>query len=705
MNRKKKLAILASCMVMYSAEFAAVGLAEEAANTENGIVLEEVVVSASRFKQLNPVKFTVITEEEIKAKGAQNAAEALNDVTGLFVTSNSSKGKAAAQIRGSDADNTRIFVDGVPLSPVADGKVDLRAIPADNIAKIEVIKGAVPVIYGSDAPGGVIYITTKKADGKIAKSLSIATGSNNDEKYFLTFGGQKGKVNYNLSAKHEKTDGYTDHSREEADYYSGKLSWDLGPKDSVTVFGSYSERKEEYPNRIDPVTGQIVTNRGQGGTVSGKNSYWSGTYDWEADPIKNTYLGAMYNHKIDNKNNLSLKIYQSNEKSHTKAYGWAWWEQSSDHLAHQYWDGTVKGWELQHTIKTSGSNTATWGYSYETRDFTEQSSSDNNTQNTADYDYTGKSFYLQDVTQVNRKLSTSLGYRHYENTDYADIHTLAYYFPDPVHGSGTADDPVFSFNYALSDKTNVHGSIGKSFRWPNAKERSGPGGVYGAPTIVDTNTTPNTGNGLGPDGMGKVCDYLEPEVATNRELGIGYTSQGLSMDVTFFNRDITNMIKGQGFSQRHTQYYNIPHVDMQGYEVEVNKKIRNGLKVFANYSYTDALDPLMQAQVRDISRQKYSLGVNYKGEDGVNANLAVNYIGARSSAFSNGNGNGNGDQPTRVLIQNLPSYYAVDLKVSKEKANRDYYVKIANLFDKEYYNGCYLIAPGRYVEVGTTIKF
>jgi len=716
MNRTKKLAILASCMVMCSAGFAAAGAAEEAAQPANEVMLEEVVVTASAFKQLNPVKFTVIDAEEIKAKGAQNAAEALKDVTGLFVTSNNTKGKAVAQFRGSDADNTRVFVDGVPLSPVGDGKVDLRSIPADNIAKIEVIKGAVPVIYGSDAPGGVIYITTKKAGDKTSQSLSVTTGSDNDEKYYLSLAGQKGKVNYNFGFKRDETEGYTAHSQMKMDHFNGKLSWDLGPKASLTVFGSYTEREEELPNRINPVTGEIIRNMGQGGTIAGKSNYWSASYNWEYDPIKNSYIGMLYNYKLNAKNDFSLKLYRSQEKSHLSAEGFAPSVEHIDHVGNQDWDGTVRGWEFQHTIKTSPTNTAIWGYAYETRKFTETLSwisgvLDGNPvphyviKLSSEYDYTGKSFYLQNVTKVNRKLSTSIGYRHTENTDYADVHTMAYPWEGPEYGGGTSDNPVFSFNYAISDRTNLHGSVGTSYRWPNAKERSGPGGIYGAPTEVGTDSSGTYGNGLGPNGMGIISMYLEPEEATNREIGVGYAAHGLKFDVTYFNRDITNMIKGQGFGQGHTQYYNIPHVDMQGYEVEINKKIRNGLRVFANYTYTDAYDPLVGDQVRDIAKHKYSLGLNYVGEDGVNASLALNYVGSRTSAFSNGNGNGTGDNPQRVDVMNLPSHRTVDLKVSKVKDNRDYYVRILNLFDEKYYQGCYLVAPGRYVEVGTTIKF
>lgn len=692
--KKRRLALIASFMLVCSS-FWSVAEAEEAAGGGDTQV-EEVVVTAAAFKQLNPVKFTVITDDEIRAKGAQTAADALKDVSGLYITSNNTKGKAIAQFRGSDADNTKVFIDGVPLSPVGDGKVDLRAIPADNIAKIEIIKGAVPVIYGTDAPGGVIYITTKKADKKTAGSVTVTTGSNNQQTFFGSVGGDNGKINYNFTVKQESTDGYTAHSKESADYYNGKVSWNINPKSSLTVFGSYTDRSQQLPNRIDPATGLPILNPGKDGTLTMRNNYWAMSYNWEYDPVKNSYVGALYNYKVNDRNDLSFRVYHSNENSHLRALVW---RTDSNNFQWQYqnWDGTVQGWELQDVIRTSRANTLTWGYNFETRSFTEITDevipyhpvNDNSVwlyayyQGTGDYNYSGKSFYLQDITNVNRKLATSFGFRHYENSDNTSIDTIAYNADAPQHNSGTANDPVFSFNYALNGKTNLHGSVGKSYRWPNAKERSGPGGWYN----------------------GAQQNNLQPEDAVNRELGVGYTVHGFTFDTTFFKKNITNMIKGMGFGQGHTQYFNIPNVDMQGFEVEVNKKIAPHLKGFANYTYTNAYDTFLEQQVLDIPYRKFSFGLNYTGEDGVSANLALNYIGPCTSAFSNGTNSGNkGDFSVILPTQQLPGYSVIDLKVSKIRDNREYYIKISNLLDKQYNLGAYLIAPGRYVETGVHVK-
>ncbi|WP_054954606.1 TonB-dependent receptor, partial [Sporomusa ovata] len=674
MRKTKKVAVIAASILIYSS-FAAMAAAEETNN--NDTTLDEVVVTGSK---LNPTKFSVVTEAEIKAKGAQNVAEALKDVAGLYVTGSNTKGKKIAQFRGSDAGNTKIFIDGVPLSPVGDGKVDLSNIPAENIAKIEIIKGAVPVIYGTDAPGGVIFITTKNGSNKSSGSVSIARGSWGTDTYSATLGGDAGKINYFLSIKKENTDGYTSHSSGENDYYNGKIRWDINPKSSLTVFGSYSESEKQIPNRYD-ANGNLIVNRGQGGAVAAYNSFFSNSKNWEYDPLKQSYIGALYTQKLNNNNDLSFKVYHSNEKSTLITSS-----------PRDYWDGTVTGYELQHTSKTSRANTITWGYAYETRSFTELATNNivsRPESNRADYDYTGKSFYIQDVTNINRKLTTSFGYRHNENKDHMTINAAAFAATqaklpgiDIYHPSGadTSDNPVVSFNYAMNDKTAIHGSIGKSYRFPNAKERAGLGGLY---------------SGVNGDYSLGRSTYLLPEEVINREVGLKHDfSSRLGFDITYFNKDIKNMIKGQGQGEGHTQYENIPDVDMHGFELEVHQKFSKQIKGFVNYSYTNALDTWQNRQVSDIPYRKFSYGVNYAGNDGMNVNLAVNYVGAVKSAFSNGNGNGNEDGwKTPFLLQKLSSYHVVDLKVSKSINNKEYYVKILNLLDKQYYLGAYLIAP------------
>lgn len=684
---KSKLAVLTGCMLIY---FMSVANAKETANADGETQLGEVVVTAPRLQELNPVEFTVITERDIRAKGAQNVAEALKEVAGVYITSGNAKGMAVAQVRGSNAENTKVFVDGVPLTQVGEAKVDLRNIPAENIAKIEVIRGAAPVIYGTDAPGGVIYVTTKKGRGKTTGYGSVAVGSNNNHILGVTVSGDNGKVNYYIGAKQEKTDGYTDHSRESVDYYNAKVSWDLNPSESLTVFGSYTERQQQLPNRVS-YDGSILAYPSGGGSISGSSNTFSGTYDWEFDAVKQNYAGVLYNKKLNKDSDLSLKIYHSGEKSLLNAM-----YQPGDKPLYVDWDGKVDGWELQHVFRAGRAHTLTWGYAYETKDFVETSTSAYNSR--ADYDYRRNSVYLQDVMKFGNKLALNLGYRHDDIRDREISKTQKGSFYDDAdesddRGDFSAGKPVLSLSYALSDNTVLHGSVGKSYRYPNVRERCG--GKYYL-----------TGSG---SNLTKVyLPYLQPEEALNREVGLAHsTKSGLNIDITYFDKDITNMIKSSNNYMSYKDfYYNIPNVNMHGYEAEISQKIGKYIKGFFNYTYTNAYDTKTQRQVSDIPCRKFSYGLSYEGEDGITANLAVNYLGSTRSMFTIGDGNGSGDAASGFegVDWLLPSYHVVDLKVSKQVDGEEYYFKVSNLFDEKYYSGAWLLAPGRYIEVGATLK-
>lgn len=678
---------------------------------ENNVVagdttLGEVAVTGEKLNPLKiPVKMTVITEAEIKAKGARTVDEALKDVAGLDVTGSNVKGRKVAQIRGSDANSTKVIIDGVMINGGGDARRDLSTIPTDNIEKIEIFKGPVPVIYGTNAPGGVIFITTKNAPAKTSGALSVARGSWGTEIYSLSLGGRVGDVSYYFGAKSSNTNGYNDNpnnirnykrnTAEDAQYYNGKLKWDINSEASLTVFGSYSDTTRQLPNRYNATT--RIGYPGSGSTLTTQNSYFGGggsgsTYNWGYDPIRESYIGSVYNQKLNENNDISLKVYRSELKSLLTTSGY----QSID------WNGSTNGYELQHTIRTGKTNTVTWGYSYETRSFVERTPLNAARTNYAsgDYDFTGKSFYLQDVFNVTSQFDVSLGYRHNEVDDRVVVRNVTWSQPVNKEQAGTysSDDPVLALNFRPIDSLALRASVGKSFRAPTAMERSAP---------------LQTAAGGGSSGFPYFGPVVLPERALNRELGLETaTDFGLGFGVTGFNRHITNMIKGIGASGGHTQYVNIPEVEMRGYEVEVSQKIGQSIKGFVNYSYTDAYDKLMKMQVSDIPQNKFSYGVNYTG-NGLTANLAVSYVGTVRSMYSQGSGNGSSDGNYSVITgvktfsgtQFLPGYHVVDLKINKTIGDNDYYLKVLNLLDKQYYAAAFLAAPGRYLEIGTSIKF
>jgi vitamin B12 transporter len=141
--------------------------------------LEGVVATASRIpgsESSSPPAITVVSAEDIAARGATTVADALEAVPGLSLNSKGPEGsQVAVSIRGSTTNQVLVLVDGHRVNDALTGLVDLSKIPLDKVERIEVMRGGASAIYGGDAVGGVVNIITKKDSFPL--SLSIENGS------------------------------------------------------------------------------------------------------------------------------------------------------------------------------------------------------------------------------------------------------------------------------------------------------------------------------------------------------------------------------------------------------------------------------------------------------------------------------------------------------------------------------------------------
>lgn len=150
--------------------------------------LDEVVVTASGFEQAireAPASITIITREELERKPYHGLAEALSDVEGIDVGDAVDKtGAPSISIRGMPSDYTLILIDGRRqnaagnVTPNAFGGTANNFIPPMSaIERIEIIRGPMSTLYGSDAMGGVVNIITRKVaetwGGSVGADLTI----------------------------------------------------------------------------------------------------------------------------------------------------------------------------------------------------------------------------------------------------------------------------------------------------------------------------------------------------------------------------------------------------------------------------------------------------------------------------------------------------------------------------------------------------
>ena len=148
-----------------------------------------------------------VTAEEIEATNSQTVAEALAYVPGIRVSAGR-KNEPSIQIHGMPQEKVLVLIDGVPYYETKYGKLDMNQIPVDNIAKIEVIKGAPSVLYGPNALMGVVNIITKKGTAKVAAQATVEVGPNYTNRESLSHGWKVGMLNYWLNYSHRGSEGW-----------------------------------------------------------------------------------------------------------------------------------------------------------------------------------------------------------------------------------------------------------------------------------------------------------------------------------------------------------------------------------------------------------------------------------------------------------------------------------------------------------------
>ena len=124
-----------------------------------------IVVTASRTEQ--PVSETVvvtevITAEDMVAMGADDAAEALELQPGVTIT-RTFRG-AGVEMQGLGSRYVLVLVNGRRVGGRTDGVLDLSRYPVERIERIEIVKGASAVLYGSDAIAGVVNLILREPE-------------------------------------------------------------------------------------------------------------------------------------------------------------------------------------------------------------------------------------------------------------------------------------------------------------------------------------------------------------------------------------------------------------------------------------------------------------------------------------------------------------------------------------------------------------
>ena len=222
------------------------------AQAEDVIETREVVVSSTRLPDTPvdvrtlPAKVTVVTAEDIKKSGAKTVQEAIQWATGIVMYDQI--GNAFQQtidlrgFSGSPVTSTSVFVDGVRVNEPDFNSINFDLIPLEAIERIEILPSS-SAVFGKNALGGTINITTKRGGEKRYVSGEMLYGSFNRERSIVTASGPVGKFDYFTSFGRESEDGYRDESSASISRFFGKIGYHPSQETDISVAYTYVNDK------------------------------------------------------------------------------------------------------------------------------------------------------------------------------------------------------------------------------------------------------------------------------------------------------------------------------------------------------------------------------------------------------------------------------------------------------------------------------
>ena len=277
--------------------------------------LDEVVVTGTRTQRMLkevPVLTRVITQKDIQQISPRNMQELLEySMPGLlFQESSHGSGLPSINFQGVGGDYVLFLVDGERIAGQgAQSNIDFTSLDVDNIERVEIVKGAMSTLYGSNALGAVINIITKMPNRPFVGNINAQATSRKTQKYSLSLGTRQQKFYALTSGTYSRKDPYIieDKVGETTIYEKpdGQDSIAVGDISSVSVRGYEMYKIEQklgynFSEKLDlAVSGDFYNNSIKTATATTKDSRFrkygiKGKLGYIFD--ENSHLDLTYNH-------------------------------------------------------------------------------------------------------------------------------------------------------------------------------------------------------------------------------------------------------------------------------------------------------------------------------------------------------------------------------------------------------------------------
>lgn len=231
------------------------------------LVLDPIVLTANRTP--TPARevgsaVSIIEREELESRQARVVSDVLRSVPGAAVNRTGTIGNLTQlRLRGSEGNHTLVLIDGIEVNdPAAGSEFDFAHLLAQDIERIEVLRGPQSALYGSDAIGGVVNIVSRRGDGSPKLGASIERGTRDTWIGHASVGGGGERFDYFASIGGLRTDGFSSaaewRGNDERDgYRNGTAFTKLGFAPIDTLRFDLVGRYTDYRMRSDDFWGGV----------------------------------------------------------------------------------------------------------------------------------------------------------------------------------------------------------------------------------------------------------------------------------------------------------------------------------------------------------------------------------------------------------------------------------------------------------------
>lgn len=222
--------------------------------------LPSLVVTATRVpldRSALPTPVTVLTGSDLRTRGIRTVAAALREVPSATVVQGGGTGaQTSLFLRGGESDHVKVLVDGVSVNDPG-GAFDFANLSTDHVERIEVVRGPVSVLYGSDAVAGVIHIFTRRGRGA-PTVVAEATGGSGQRTHggdrYTTYDAEAGLsgsgagVSYAVGAGRQHSEGlYPFNNQAAVNTANVRLGWSPVPAGQLTLSSRIDDSRSHFP--------------------------------------------------------------------------------------------------------------------------------------------------------------------------------------------------------------------------------------------------------------------------------------------------------------------------------------------------------------------------------------------------------------------------------------------------------------------------